>query len=308
MWRSCEEVIAPHPPQDSNWQRMLIIRTSCFLHLVFQDLRHVDQDVLWHGNVRLCGLFCCMTHVTLSFCLFFWKFRFIFFKPRNAWHFFFACAGLTHEVLPTAAICRSHVSCSCLQVNDCLNSSSFKGCTVAGRLLRLGRLNSLVATGSLVGLSSQTKLQARSDWNMKHYISVEFLSNLNVKPPPCTNVKPPPLLTTSWRRFHDWSNEVVREDIFAHDVWFQILRISRFFHVTLLRALTSPSSASVTTSFVTSHCFSSSAHSMTCSLLQCNCYIFMRLLSYNLTLYLQFVVFITRLIFSVSPTTAHCDM
>ena len=239
---------------------------------------------------------------------FFWKFRFIFFKPRNAWHFFFACAGLTHEVLPTAAICRSHVSCSCLQVNDCLNSSSFKGCTVAGRLLRLGRLNSLVATGSLVGLSSQTKLQARSDWNMKHYISVEFLSNLNVKPPPCTNGKPPPLLTTSWRRFHDWSNEVVREDIFAHDAWFQILRISRFFHVTLLRALTSPSSASVTTSFVTSHCFSSSAHSMTCSLLQCNCYIFMRLLSYNLTLYLQFVVFITRLIFSVSPTTAHCDM
>jgi len=34
----------------------------------------------------------------------------------------------------------------------------------------------------------------------------------------------------------------------------------------------------------------------------------MRVLSYNLTLYLQFVVFITRLIFSVSPTTAHCDM
>jgi len=40
---------------------------------------------------------------------------------------------------------------------------------------------------------------------MKHYKSVEFLSNLNVKPhlhkhkPPRTNVKP--VLTTYWRRF-----------------------------------------------------------------------------------------------------------
>jgi len=41
---------------------------------------------------------------------------------------------------------------------------------------------------------------------MKHYKLVDFLSNLNVKPPPCTNVKTPgtnikPLLTTFWRRF-----------------------------------------------------------------------------------------------------------
>jgi len=40
---------------------------------------------------------------------------------------------------------------------------------------------------------------------MKHYKLVEFLSNLNVKPP-CTNVKPPrtnvkPPLTTFWRWF-----------------------------------------------------------------------------------------------------------
>jgi len=51
--------------------------------------------------------------------------------------------------------------------------------------------------GTLVGLAPQTKLQAHSNWNMKHYELVEILSNLNVKPslherkPPRTNVKPP---------------------------------------------------------------------------------------------------------------------
>jgi len=35
-----------------------------------------------------------------------------------------------------------------------------------------------------------TKPQATPNWNMKHYTSVEFLSNMNVKPP-CTNVRPP---------------------------------------------------------------------------------------------------------------------
>jgi len=37
--------------------------------------------------------------------------------------------------------------------------------------------------GDLVGLAPQTKLQAPPNWNVKHYKLVEFLSNLNVKPP-----------------------------------------------------------------------------------------------------------------------------
>ena len=44
-------------------------------------------------------------------------------------------------------------------------------------------LSSPVATGRwLVCLAPQTKLQAPPNWNIKHYKSVEFLSNLNVKP------------------------------------------------------------------------------------------------------------------------------
>ena len=60
--------------------------------------------------------------------------------------------------------------------------------------------------GALVGLAPTNKAPSPSNWNMKHYKLVEFLSNLNVKPPlheckalPRTNVKSP-LLTTFWRR------------------------------------------------------------------------------------------------------------
>ena len=41
------------------------------------------------------------------------------------------------------------------------------------------------------------------NWNMKHYKLVEFLSKLNVKPPPCTNVKPP-----HWRHSGDGSDAI----------------------------------------------------------------------------------------------------
>ena len=60
---------------------------------------------------------------------------------------------------------------------------------------------------TLVGLSPQTKLQDPTNWDMKHYKSVEFLSNLNVKPPLHRRKAPPshkrkvPLFTTFWRRF-----------------------------------------------------------------------------------------------------------
>jgi len=37
--------------------------------------------------------------------------------------------------------------------------------------------------GALVGLVPQTKLQAPTNWNMKHFKLVEFLANLNAKPP-----------------------------------------------------------------------------------------------------------------------------
>jgi len=46
-----------------------------------------------------------------------------------------------------------------------------------------------------------------TNWDMKHYKSVEFLSNLNVKPPLHRRKAPPshkrkvPLFTTFWRRF-----------------------------------------------------------------------------------------------------------
>jgi len=52
--------------------------------------------------------------------------------------------------------------------------------------------------GALVGLAPTNKAPSPSNWNMKHYKLVEFLSNLNVKPPlheckalPRTNVKSP---------------------------------------------------------------------------------------------------------------------
>jgi len=45
--------------------------------------------------------------------------------------------------------------------------------------------SSPVATGGLVGLAPQTKLQAPSNWNTKHYKSVEFLSifRMSLRPP-----------------------------------------------------------------------------------------------------------------------------
>ena len=45
--------------------------------------------------------------------------------------------------------------------------------------------------GALVELASQTKLQVPPNRNMKHYKLVEFLSNLNVKPPPHERKAPP---------------------------------------------------------------------------------------------------------------------
>jgi len=45
--------------------------------------------------------------------------------------------------------------------------------------------------GALVGLSSSNKAPSPPNWNMKHYKLVEYLSNLNVKPPR-TNVKSSP--------------------------------------------------------------------------------------------------------------------
>jgi len=45
----------------------------------------------------------------------------------------------------------------------------------------------------------QTKLQSPPNWNMKHYILVEFMSNLNVEPP--LHERKASLLTTFWRRF-----------------------------------------------------------------------------------------------------------
>jgi len=50
---------------------------------------------------------------------------------------------------------------------------------------------------SFGGLIPPNKAPSPLNWNMKHYKLVEFLSNLNVKPPgtnvkpPRTNVKPP---------------------------------------------------------------------------------------------------------------------
>ena len=39
------------------------------------------------------------------------------------------------------------------------------------------------AMGSLVGVAPQTKLQAPRNWNMKHFKSVEFLSNFRMSSP-----------------------------------------------------------------------------------------------------------------------------
>ena len=58
---------------------------------------------------------------------------------------------------------------------------------------------------------TETKLQTPPNWNIKHYKLVEFLSNLNVKPPPRTNLKPPNddflvtvLLETKDKYFKHW--------------------------------------------------------------------------------------------------------
>ena len=60
---------------------------------------------------------------------------------------------------------------------------------------------------ALVGLfPTKNNSNPSPNWNTKHYITIEFCANLNVKPPPCTNVNPPAQtqslpLTTFWRRF-----------------------------------------------------------------------------------------------------------
>ena len=63
------------------------------------------------------------------------------------------------------------------------------------------------ATGrGVAGLSPPRKPQALPNWNMKNHELVEFLSNLNVKPPlherkALPHKRNAPLLTTFWRRF-----------------------------------------------------------------------------------------------------------
>jgi len=54
--------------------------------------------------------------------------------------------------------------------------------------------------GGLVGLFPQTKLQAPSHCNMKHYKSVEFLSIFRMSTP--LHKRKDPLLKTFWRRFY----------------------------------------------------------------------------------------------------------
>jgi len=56
------------------------------------------------------------------------------------------------------------------------------------------------------GLSPAKEAPSPPNWNMKHYKLVEFLSNLNAKPPLHERKAPSPkrkapLLTTFWRRF-----------------------------------------------------------------------------------------------------------
>jgi len=52
--------------------------------------------------------------------------------------------------------------------------------------------------GALVGLASQTKLHDHPNWNMKHYKSVESLSNIQNSSPPAQTQSPP--LKTFWYR------------------------------------------------------------------------------------------------------------
>jgi len=73
----------------------------------------------------------------------------------------------------------------------------------------MGQVQSRRHGGDLVGLAPQTNLEAPPNWNMKHYKSVEFLLDLNVKPPlqkcqaPRTNLKPP-----YWRLYGDGFGQV----------------------------------------------------------------------------------------------------
>ena len=53
--------------------------------------------------------------------------------------------------------------------------------------------------GALVGLAPPNKAPSPPNWNIKHYKFVEFLSNLNVKPP--LHERKPSLLTPFWPRF-----------------------------------------------------------------------------------------------------------
>jgi len=68
------------------------------------------------------------------------------------------------------------------------------------RSSRGGRSRPVATGGALVGLAPPYKAPSPPNWNTKYYTLVEYLSNLNVKPPPCTNVKPP-----SWRLSGDGS-------------------------------------------------------------------------------------------------------
>ena len=78
--------------------------------------------------------------------------------------------------------------------------------------------------GDLVGLSPPNKAPSSPKPNMQHFISIEFLSNLNVKPPLHTHQAPPHkrkalLLTTFWRRFSFRVRCLLSDVCFRLHVW-----------------------------------------------------------------------------------------